>query len=186
MHSLLSTADSWTCLDGNVRVDTSHARYRELHERIADGYTLRHFTEFHSQRVPKHDAFNRALNRLTPDTLQAVNDAVIHASVDVGLEDGTRLRVDTTVVETDIHHPTDNTLLWDSVRVITRLVRQLDDRLPAGVGPFTNRTRAARYSRSSRLASRAPRSGTYATNHGDGTRGHGVGRRRMTFPSSWE
>jgi IS5 family transposase len=118
--------------------------YRELRERIADGYTLRHFTHFESQRVPKHDAFNRAFNRLTPATLQAVNDAVIQAAVDLGLENGTKLRVDTTVVETDIHHPTDNTLLWDSVRVITRLVRQLDDLLPAGVGPFTNRTRAAR------------------------------------------
>jgi IS5 family transposase len=118
--------------------------YRELRERIADGYTLRYFTQFASQVVPKHDAFNRAFNRLTPATLQAINDAVIQAAVDLGLEDGTKLRVDTTVVETDIHHPTDNTLLWDSVRVITRLVRQLDDLLPAGVGPFTNRTRAAR------------------------------------------
>jgi len=36
-----------------------------------------------------------------------------------GLEDGAKLRVDTTVVETDIHHPTDNTLLWDVVRVVT-------------------------------------------------------------------
>src|SRR3989441_1520920 len=44
----------------------------------------------------------------------------------------------------DIHHPTDNTLLWDSVRVLTRLVRKLDALLPAGVGPFTNRTRCAR------------------------------------------
>ena len=118
--------------------------YRELRERIADGYTLRHFTRFESQRVPKHDAFNRAFTRLTPDTLQAVNDAVVQAAVGRGLEDGTKLRVDTTVVETDIHHPTDNTLLWDSVRVVTRLVRQLNDLLPAGVGPFTNRTRAAR------------------------------------------
>jgi IS5 family transposase len=41
----------------------------------------------------------------------------------------------------DIHHPTDNTLLWDSVRVLTRLVRKLDAVLPAGVGLFTNRTR---------------------------------------------
>ncbi len=118
--------------------------YRELRERIADGYTLRYFTQFASQVVPKHDAFNRAFNRLTPATVQAINNAVIQAAVDLGLEDGTKLRVDTTVVETDIHHPTDNTLLWDSVRVITRLVRQLDDLLPAGVGPFTNRTRAAR------------------------------------------
>jgi IS5 family transposase len=118
--------------------------YRELRERIADGYTLRHFTQFESQPVPKHDAFNRAFHRLTPDTLRAVNDAVVHAAVALGLEDGRKLRVDTTVVETDIHHPTDNTLLWDAVRVITRLVRQLHDLLPAGVGAFTNRTRAAR------------------------------------------
>ena len=118
--------------------------YRELRERIADGYTLRHFTHFNSQQVPKHDAFNRAFTRLTPDTLQAVNNALIRAAVDLGLEDGTKLRVDTTVVETDIHHPTDNTLLWDSVRVLTRLVRKLDRVLPAGAGPFTNRTRSAR------------------------------------------
>ena len=118
--------------------------YRELRERIADGYTLRHFTAFDSQRVPQHDAFNRAVNRLTPATLQAVNDAVIRVAVTLGLEDGTKLRVDTTVVETDIHHPTDNTLLWDSVRVVTRLVRKLAAVLPAGVGPFTNRTRSAR------------------------------------------
>jgi IS5 family transposase len=118
--------------------------YRELRERIADGYTLRHFTDFNSQRVPQHDAFNRAFNRLTPETLQELNDAVIHAAVTLGLEDGRKLRVDTTVVETDIHHPTDNTLLWDSVRVLTRLVRKLDTLLPAGVGAFTNRTRGAR------------------------------------------
>ena len=36
--------------------------YRELRERIADGYTLRRFTGFNSRRVPKHDAFNRAFN----------------------------------------------------------------------------------------------------------------------------
>ena len=118
--------------------------YRELRERIADGYTLRHFTDFNSQPVPKHDAFNRAFNRLTPDTLQAVNDAVIHAAVSLGLEDGRKLRVDTTVVETDIHHPTDNTLLWDSVRVVTRLVRKLATLLPPGMAAFTNRTRSAR------------------------------------------
>ena len=118
--------------------------YRELRERIADGYTLRCFTQFESQRVPKHDAFNRAFNRLTPETLQAVNDAVVQAAVTLGLEDGTKLRVDTTVVETDIHYPTDSTLLWDTVRVVTRLVRQVDDLLPKGAGAFTNRTRAAR------------------------------------------
>ena len=118
--------------------------YRELRERINDGYTLRGFTQFDSHLVPKHDAFNRAFNRLTPATLQAINQAVVQAAVQLGLEDGKRLRVDTTVVETNIHYPTDATLLWDSVRTITRLVEDLHDKLPNGVQGFTNRTRSAR------------------------------------------
>lgn len=118
--------------------------YRELRERINDGYTLRGFTQFDSHLVPKHDAFNRAFNRLTPATLEAINQAVVQAAVQLGLEDGKKLRVDTTVVETNIHYPTDATLLWDSVRTITRLVKDLHDQLPNGVKGFTNRTRSAR------------------------------------------
>jgi len=118
--------------------------YRELSERIADGYTLRRFTGFYSQRVPKHDAFNRAFNKLRPQTLQALNDLVLKAAIDRGLEDGKRLRVDTTVTETDIHHPTDNTLLWDVVRVLTRLIGRLGGLVPKGIDGFTNRTRSAR------------------------------------------
>lgn len=118
--------------------------YRELRERISDGYTLRRFARFYSQLVPKHDAFNRAFNRLTPATLEGINDLVVKAAVDLKLENGKKLRVDTTVVETDIHYPTDSTLLWDIVRVITRLVGNLDDLLPQGVPGFTNRSRSAR------------------------------------------
>jgi IS5 family transposase len=117
---------------------------RELRERIADGYTLRQFTDFYCQPVPKHDAFNRAFNRLTPETLEAVNDLVVQAAVDLGLEDGKKLRVDTTVVQTDIHHPTDNTLLWDIVRVVTRLIVSLVEAVQQRVQGFRNRTRAAR------------------------------------------
>jgi IS5 family transposase len=118
--------------------------YRELRERIADGYTLRRFARFYSQLVPKHDAFNRAFNRLTPTTLEVINELVVKSAVDLGLENGKKLRVDTTVVETDIHHPTDSTLLWDTVRVVTRLVGNLNDLLPHGVRGFTNRSRSAR------------------------------------------
>lgn len=118
--------------------------YRELRERINDGYTLRHFTDFDSQPVPKHDAFNRAFLRLTPQTLQVINRAVVQAAVDLGIEDGSKLRVDTTVVETNIHYPTDATLLWDGVRVLTRLVEDLHEKLPNGLTGFTNRTRSAR------------------------------------------
>src|SRR6516164_10765059 len=95
--------------------------------------------------VPKHDAFQRSFVRLTPQTLKAVNDLVVEAAVELGLEDGAKLRVDTTVVQTDIHHPTDNTLLWDVVRVVTRLVRRLAKALKLRrIKGFCDRTRAAR------------------------------------------
>jgi len=118
--------------------------YRELRERIADGITLRAFTNFYCEEVPKHDAFNRSFNRLTPATLKAINDLVVEAAVKLGLEDGSKLRLDTTVVETDIHHPTDNTLLWDVVRVLTRLLGRLAKALELRrIAPFRNRSRAA-------------------------------------------
>jgi IS5 family transposase len=124
--------------------------YRELRERIADGGELRNMAgsghgpwhlAFYCDPVPKHDAFNRGFNRLTPATLKAVNDLVVRAAVALGLEDGAKLRVDTTVVETDIHHPTDNTLLWDVVRVVTRLIGRLAEAL--NIKGFRDRRRAA-------------------------------------------
>jgi IS5 family transposase len=116
--------------------------YRELRERINDGYTLRSFTGFYSQRVPKHNAFNQSFNRLTPTTMEKINDAVIQSAIHDGLEDGAKLRVDTTVVETDIHWPTDATLLWDTVRVLSRLMDQLRELVR--VPHFPNRKRSAR------------------------------------------
>jgi transposase, IS5 family len=118
--------------------------YRELRERIADGYTLRLFTGFRSRPVPKHTAFHRAFVRLTPATLRAINELVVKAAVDLGLEDGSKLRVDTTVVQTDIHYPTDATLLWDVVRVLSRLLGRLGKLRRRRIKGFRNRTRAAR------------------------------------------
>jgi IS5 family transposase len=119
--------------------------YRELRERIADGCTLRQFTDFYCLPVPRHDAFHRGFTRLTPGTLKAINDLVVQAAVELGLEDGQKLRVDTTVVQTDIHHPTDRTLLWDVVRVVTRLVGHLAEALGRRrIKGLRDRTRSAR------------------------------------------
>jgi IS5 family transposase len=118
--------------------------YRELRERIADGITLRAFTNFYCEEVPKHDAFNRSFNRLTSATLKAINELVVETAVKLGVEDGSKLRLDTTVVETDIHHPTDNTLLWDVVRVLTRLLGRLAEALGLRrIAGFRDRSRAA-------------------------------------------
>ena len=118
--------------------------YRELSERISDGYTLRKFTDFYSQPVPRRNAFNQAFNRLSSATVEKLNDAIVEAAVYDGLEDGKKLRADTTVVETNIHWPTDATLLWDTVRVLTRLIGRLRDIVPKHVPRFPNRKRSAR------------------------------------------
>jgi IS5 family transposase len=118
--------------------------YRELAERIRDGITLRLFTRFYSNPVPKHDAFNRGHNRLTPELIRRLNDHLVRAAEQEGLEDGDALRGDTTVVEMDIHHPTDASLLWDSVRVITRLLTRLRKLVAHELPRHSKRTRAAK------------------------------------------
>jgi IS5 family transposase len=117
---------------------------RSLSERITDGISWRIFAGFDSQRVPGHDAFNRAFNRLTADTIRKINDQVVKWAVGAGLEDGKRLRVDTTVVETDIRFPSDSSLLWDCVRVITRAVKRLAEDAPKAARGFQDHTRRAR------------------------------------------
>jgi IS5 family transposase len=62
--------------------------YRELRERIADGYSLRQFTHFYVQAVPQHHAFNRAFNRLTPESVRYINELIVQTAVELGLEDG--------------------------------------------------------------------------------------------------
>ena len=76
--------------------------------------------------------------------MRALNDAVVQAAIGLGLQDGAQLRVDTTVVETDIHWPTDNTLLWDAVRVLTRLVKRLGEHVPSALNGWADHTRRAR------------------------------------------
>jgi len=117
---------------------------RELRERVADGLTLRVLTSFYADQVPRHQAFHRAFSRLTPDTIRALNGVVVATAVAMGIEDGSQLRVDTTVVQTNIQFPTDSKLLWDCVRVLSRLVERLAEHLPQLCGRLHNRTRFAR------------------------------------------
>src|SRR5713101_7680386 len=119
--------------------------YRELRERFADGFTLRLFTRFGSRTAPKYQAFQRSFSRLQPETVRCLNEAVVRGAVVMKIEDGTKLRVDTTVVETDVHYPTDSTLLCDGVRTISRLVLEhLEGALPALAEKFPDRRRRAR------------------------------------------
>src|SRR5258708_19165124 len=72
--------------------------YRELRERIADGYTLRQFTDFHSRRGPRPDPFHPRSTPRTPATLKALNAFVVAAAVGPAPEGCRRLAGATTPV----------------------------------------------------------------------------------------
>jgi hypothetical protein len=76
---------------------------------------------FYSIRCPKHNAFN--FNRLTPQTLRTINDTVIQAWLGGPWQAAARHQV----VQPHINLPTDNSLSWDAVRVVTCLVRRLGE-----------------------------------------------------------
>lgn len=118
--------------------------FRELRDRIADGLTLRLFTTFDTAAVPRHQTFHSAFARLTPVTLREINKVVVQVAVELGEEKGEDLRVDTTVVETDVHFPTDSSLLWDTVRVLTRLMISVCGDVPLAKSEFADRSRRAR------------------------------------------
>ena len=143
--------------------------YRELAERVADGYSLRQFTRFGGAPVPRHHAFHRAFVRLTADTLRRINQAVVAVAVQMGLEDVTKLRMDTTVVETDIRYPRDSGLLWDTVRVLSRVVDQIGELAPEVCREFPHRTRRAkrRMQEIGRMRERAQRPRTLARKYRD-------------------
>jgi IS5 family transposase len=70
---------------------------RELRERIADGYSLRLFTHFFSGRVPNHRTLNRNFNRLRPETVRLLNEAVVDAIVEMRVGNVRKMREDTSV-----------------------------------------------------------------------------------------
>jgi IS5 family transposase len=77
-----------------------------------------------ADKTPSKSTLQRNLKRVRAETLERVNRALVHYAQTEDIEDGRRLRSDSTVVEAAIHEPTDSTLLVDCVRVLTRLLRR--------------------------------------------------------------
>jgi IS5 family transposase len=75
--------------------------------------------------------WQKYISVIRAESLDHVLKAVNRLAIDMGLEDLQKLRMDTTVVETDIHYPTNNALMWDCIRTSTRILQQLTDRCVA-------------------------------------------------------
>jgi IS5 family transposase len=136
--------------------------YSELAFHLADSITYRTFCGYGAfDEVPSRSTLAKNIKRVRQETIEEVNRVLVDHARTEGIERGRKVRVDSTVVESHIHAPSDSWLLWDGVRVLTRLMEQLRE---AGVefSSSDHRKRAKRrYLAAHRAAGQAERKRAY-------------------------
>lgn len=101
--------------------------YGVLEREVRGNLVYRDFTRVGGGKVPDAKTMGRWGVALGPDVVRQIHDRIVEIARDKGAVAGRRMRVDTTVVETNIHHPTDSTLLGDGVRVLIRTMKKITD-----------------------------------------------------------
>lgn len=102
--------------------------------RIDDSHYLRDFTRIYNGGMIGHTRLCSLKNAISPKTWEEINKILTKTSVANGEVKGEKLRIDTTAYETNIHWPTDSSLLWDTYKVLSRLVeivREIDPEIAA-------------------------------------------------------
>jgi IS5 family transposase len=103
--------------------------YRNLSFYIADSVSLSRFVRLGmGERAFKHSVLAKNIKMIGPKTWEEVNRLLLGWAKQENLEKGRQVRIDCTVVKTDIHAPTDSSLLFDSVRVLSRMLEQAERR----------------------------------------------------------
>ena len=96
--------------------------YEELAFHLEDSASFRAFARLPVRWTPKKSVRHHTIAALRPETWEAVNQALLASAKTDRLESGATVRIDSTVTEALMHDPSDSTLLWDAVRVMTRLL----------------------------------------------------------------
>jgi IS5 family transposase len=107
--------------------------YEQTERFVSDSIILRQFCRLYLEPAPDDTTLIRWANQIGPETIAALNDRAVELARSLKVTRGRKLRVDSMVVETNIHHPTDSALLADGVRVLSRLLRRAKKALPAEV-----------------------------------------------------
>jgi len=118
--------------------------YRELEFHLQDSNAFRAFVGLGFKEQPSHQALQSNVKRIRPETWEAIHRVLIRFAQQEGIERGHTIRGDTTVVDAAIHEPSDSSLLWDCVRVATRLMHRMAKRKPALRKVFSDHTRRAK------------------------------------------
>jgi transposase, IS5 family len=119
--------------------------YEALEREVRANLVYRDFTRVGGGKTPDAKTMGRWGLALGPEVLKQIHERLVRIARDNGVTTGRRMRVDTTVVETNIHHPTDSTLLGDGVRVLTRLMKKITGIAGAAGTKLRDRTRSVKF-----------------------------------------
>jgi IS5 family transposase len=119
--------------------------FRGLEEELRANLLYRRFTRFYEDPIPDHTVFSRLFALFGTEGPQALHAQVIARARALSLAKGHCLRTDTTAVETNIHHPSDSSLLADSLRVLTRSLKTISQSCQQGGWKVVDHARATKY-----------------------------------------
>ncbi len=118
--------------------------FRELEREVRSNLVYRQFTRFDAEATPHFSTFSRTFALLSPAVTEQIHQRVVGVAREQGVARGRKLRTDTTVVETNIHYPTDSTLLGDGIRVLGRSLQRLAAECKGGTLEVVDHGRAVK------------------------------------------
>ena len=105
----------------------------------------RRFAHYDAEATPGYSAFRRLFAVLGPSVTEKIHARVVQVACEQGVAQGRKLRCDTTVVESNIHYPTDSSLLGDGIRVLSRGLARIATQCKSGALAVVNHARAVKH-----------------------------------------
>jgi len=102
--------------------------YRQAQQEVQDSAVYQGWVRIYDQPVPHYGTLNDLERLIRAQTLHRMNDRLMQLAQDYRMSQGYRLRVDSSVTESNIHHPTDSSLLGDGTRVLTRTMKKIESK----------------------------------------------------------
>lgn len=99
--------------------------FEALSREVRANLVYRQFTRVGAEKVPDDKTMGNLARQLSPELIAKIHARIVGIAIENKVVAGRKMRVDTTVVETNIHYPTDSTLMGDGVRVLTRLMKKV-------------------------------------------------------------
>jgi IS5 family transposase len=119
--------------------------YAVLEREVRANLIYRKFTRIGMAKMADAKTMGKWGLAVGPEAINQIHERIVSIAKEKSLAQGARMRVDTTVVETNIHYPTDSSLLGDGVRVLTRVMKKIT-KIVGEVGcKLRDRTRSVKY-----------------------------------------